>query len=211
RRPAMAIQIGAIQEAVATASGVGHDELVSSSRAPRLAHARQLAMYLSRELTEAPLAAIARAFDRDHTTVLYAIRAVEGRLEPGSESLATIHRAREILGITTAGSTASTPGPPASPPPVNIPASPSPPGEVVTLPATPLASTIDLVARAASRDEVRPILTGVLVLAEDTTLTMVATDSYRLSVKHSELAAPVAAKIEANVPAKALRELARII
>src|SRR5436190_2998086 len=84
-------------------------------------------------------------------------------------------------------------------------------GEVVTLPATPLASTIDLVARAASQDEVRPILTGVLVLAEDTTLTMVATDSYRLSVKHSELAAPVAAKIEANVPAKALRELARII
>ena len=42
-------------------------------------------------------------------------------------------------------------------------------------------------ARAASRDEVRPILTGVLVQAEGTTLTMVATDSYRLSVKHTEL------------------------
>jgi DNA polymerase III subunit beta len=93
----------------------------------------------------------------------------------------------------------------------DFPRLPEPDGEVVTLPATPLASTIDLVARAASRDEVRPILTGVLVLAEDTTLTMVATDSYRLSVKHSELAAPVATKIEANVPAKALRELARII
>ena len=44
-----------------------------------------------------------------------------------------------------------------------------------------------------------------------TRLTMVATDSYRLSVKHAELEAPVAQPLEANVPARALRELARII
>jgi DNA polymerase-3 subunit beta len=93
----------------------------------------------------------------------------------------------------------------------DFPRLPEPDGEAVTLPAEPLAATIDLVARAASRDEVRPILTGVLVLAEEATLTMVATDSYRLSVKHSELATPVATRLEANVPAKALRELARII
>jgi DNA polymerase III subunit beta len=80
-----------------------------------------------------------------------------------------------------------------------------------TLPATPLAATIDRVARAASRDEVRPILTGVLFQAEGSKLTMVATDSYRLSVKHTELESPLAEPIEANVPARALRELARII
>ncbi len=84
-------------------------------------------------------------------------------------------------------------------------------GETVRLPATPLAATIDLVARAASRDEVRPILTGVLVQAEGTRLTMVATDSYRLSVKHTELEQPVSQTLEANVPARALRELARIV
>ena len=67
-------------------------------------------------------------------------------------------------------------------------------------------------ARAASRDEVRPILTGVLVQAEGSTLTMVATDSYRLAVKHTELeGAALAEPIEANVPARALRELARVI
>jgi hypothetical protein len=77
-------------------------------------------MYLGRELTEAPLAAIARAFDRDHTTVLYAIRTVEGRLEPGSASLHTIHRARAILGIGAAASASASPRPPASPPPVNM-------------------------------------------------------------------------------------------
>ncbi len=79
------------------------------------------------------------------------------------------------------------------------------------LPAQPLADTIERVARAASRDEVRPILTGVLFQAEGATLTMVATDSYRLSVKRTELESPLPEPIEANVPARALRELARIV
>ncbi len=82
--------------------------------------------------------------------------------------------------------------------------------DAARLPAGPLAETIERVARAASRDEVRPILTGVLFQAEGSTLTMVATDSYRLSVKHTELDSTLPAAIEANVPARALRELARI-
>ncbi len=81
----------------------------------------------------------------------------------------------------------------------------------VALPAQPLAETVDRVARAASRDEVRPILTGVLFQAEGSTLTMVATDSYRLSVKHTELESALTEAIEANVPARALRELARVV
>jgi DNA polymerase III subunit beta len=84
-------------------------------------------------------------------------------------------------------------------------------GEAVKLPGPPLAETIERVARAASRDEVRPILTGVLLQAEEKRLTMVATDSYRLSVKHTELETPVSQSLEANVPARALRELSRII
>ena len=94
----------------------------------------------------------------------------------------------------------------------DFPRLPEAEGEPAKLPAVPLAETIERVARAASRDEVRPILTGVLVQTEGSTLTMVATDSYRLSVKHTELegAAPPE-PIEANVPARALRELARVI
>ena len=84
-------------------------------------------------------------------------------------------------------------------------------GEAATLPAQPLAETIERVARAASRDEVRPILTGVLVQAEGAALTMVATDSYRLSVKHTSLETPLAEPLDANVPARALRELARVV
>jgi DNA polymerase III subunit beta len=93
----------------------------------------------------------------------------------------------------------------------DFPRLPESAGEAAKLPAGPLAETIDRVARAASRDEVRPILTGVLVQAEGTTLTMVATDSYRLSVKHTQLEQALPDSIEANVPARALRELARIV
>jgi chromosomal replication initiator protein len=73
-------------------------ELLSSRRSPRVAHARQLAMYLARELTPMSLTEIARGFDRDHTTVMHALRAVEGRLEPGSETAERIHRIRADLG-----------------------------------------------------------------------------------------------------------------
>ena len=50
-----------------------------------------------------------------------------------------------------------------------------------------LLETIDRVARSASRDESRPVLTGILVRFEAGKLVMVATDSYRLSVKETEL------------------------
>ena len=72
-----------------------------------------------------------------------------------------------------------------------------------------LLDTVQRVARASSRDESRPVLTGILVRFEGTTLTMAATDSYRLSVKETQLdsAGP---ELEAIIPARALAELARI-
>ncbi|MBM3667931.1 MAG: DNA polymerase III subunit beta [Actinobacteria bacterium] len=92
----------------------------------------------------------------------------------------------------------------------DFPLFPEAEGDPLELPAEALRETIGRVARAASRDEARPVLTGVLVTAEEKQLTMVATDSYRLAVKRTELDAPFAASIEANVPARALRELARL-
>jgi DNA polymerase III subunit beta len=81
----------------------------------------------------------------------------------------------------------------------------------IRIPATALAESIDLVARAASRDDMRPVLTGVFVSASGNEMTMVATDSYRLAVKRTELESPLSGEIEANIPARALRELARIL
>lgn len=72
-----------------------------------------------------------------------------------------------------------------------------------------LLETIARVGRSASRDESRPVLTGILVRFEPGKLVMAATDSYRLSVKETLLTGTIP-ELEAIVPARALAELARI-
>ena len=81
----------------------------------------------------------------------------------------------------------------------------------VQVPGPAFVATINKVARSASRDETRPVLTGILVSANGSELRMVATDSYRLSVKETKLEEPLAGQFEANVPARALQELGRIV
>jgi DNA polymerase-3 subunit beta len=69
--------------------------------------------------------------------------------------------------------------------------------------------TIARVSRSSSRDESRPVLTGILVRFEGSKLVMAATDSYRLSVKETALDTGPGQELEAIVPARALAELSR--
>jgi DNA polymerase-3 subunit beta len=78
-----------------------------------------------------------------------------------------------------------------------------------TIDAAALLATIEKVGRAASRDESRPVLTGVLVRFEGDRLIMAATDSYRLAVKETSLSA-AGPDLDAIIPARALQELARL-
>ncbi|MGZ4290273.1 MAG: DNA polymerase III subunit beta [Gaiellaceae bacterium] len=72
-----------------------------------------------------------------------------------------------------------------------------------------LVETIARVGRSASRDESRPVLTGILVRFEPGKIVMAATDSYRLAVKETPVAGTLP-DLEAIIPARALQELARI-
>ncbi len=69
---------------------------------------------------------------------------------------------------------------------------------------------IQQVAFAASTDEARPVLMGVLVSVDKDTVTMAAADGYRLSVRKSTLSAVAPSPVTAIIPARALSELARI-
>src|ERR687890_221861 len=94
----------------------------------------------------------------------------------------------------------------------DFPPFPEPEGDGrVDVPGPAFVETVLKVARSASRDETRPVLTGILVSASESELRMVATDSYRLSVKETKLEAPLNGSFEANVPARALQELSRIV
>ncbi|MCX6362664.1 MAG: DNA polymerase III subunit beta [Actinobacteria bacterium] len=74
----------------------------------------------------------------------------------------------------------------------------------------PFVETLGKVGRAASRDETRPILTGVLMTILGDVLKMVATDSYRLAVKETKLEKALETEVQAIVPVKALGEVARL-
>ena len=94
----------------------------------------------------------------------------------------------------------------------DFPPFPEPDGDTTaSVPAGAFVATALKVAGSASHDETRPVLTGILVSAADRELNMVATDSYRLSLKRTTLEEPLSQAFEVNVPARALQELARVV
>jgi chromosomal replication initiator protein len=88
-----------IQEETCAAFDVKMEDLLSSSRAQPVAFARQVAMYLARELTDATLPAIGRAFgNRNHTTVMHACRRTAERIAADREAYETVQRLTRALG-----------------------------------------------------------------------------------------------------------------
>jgi chromosomal replication initiator protein len=99
--PSPGTDAAAVQRAVADRLGVSVAALLSPSRVAPVARARQIAMYLTRELTHLSLPAIATAFNRrDHTTVMHAIRKVERRALEDAALSRILEELREELGAT---------------------------------------------------------------------------------------------------------------
>ncbi len=73
-----------------------------------------------------------------------------------------------------------------------------------------LVDTVEKVSKSYSRDETRPVLTGILISFEESRVRMVTTDSYRLSIKETELATTFDGSREAIIPARAMQEVSRI-
>lgn len=92
-----------------------------------------------------------------------------------------------------------------------FPRVPEPAGDGVTLDAAELAAALRQVVPAASSDDARPILTGVLMAAEAGGLRLVATDSYRLAVRNLPWQGVVDESRPVVVPSRALNELTRVL
>lgn len=89
----------------------------------------------------------------------------------------------------------------------DFPALQPPSGTRVVVEAPRFAEAVGQVARAAARDEARPVLTGVLIEVSREGVTLVATDSYRLAVR--ELVATAGGEAKSIVPERALSEAGR--
>jgi DNA polymerase-3 subunit beta len=92
----------------------------------------------------------------------------------------------------------------------DFPTLPVPGGSLFSVEKDVFLQTVQSVSKAASQDESRPVLTGVKVQISSERLTMVATDSYRLSVRESAITTDLPEVSEAIIPARALEELVRI-
>lgn len=92
-----------------------------------------------------------------------------------------------------------------------FPRLPEPAGEDLTLPAEGLAEALRQVVRAASGEDARPILTGVLMTAEEGSLRLVATDSYRLAVRDLAGTEILREGQRVLVPSRALAEVQRLL
>ena len=93
----------------------------------------------------------------------------------------------------------------------DFPRLPIPTGETVSLEAAGLMEALRQVTRAASNEESRPILTGVLMSAEEGGLRLVATDSYRLAVRDLPGLGVLSEGQKVLVPSRALNELLRLL
>jgi len=95
-------------------------------------------------------------------------------------------------------------------PVADFPTLPEPPEPATFLAASGLASALRQVVRAASGDDARPLLTGVLIAPEGAGVRLVATDSYRLALRDIEGSDAFVGTSQILVPARALAELQRL-
>jgi DNA polymerase-3 subunit beta len=93
----------------------------------------------------------------------------------------------------------------------DYPAQVEPTADPVTLTSSQVGDALRQVVRAASTDDARPVLTGVLIASEESGLKMVATDSYRLAVRDLPQSSILAAGQKVLVPGRALVELQRVL
>jgi chromosomal replication initiator protein len=88
-----------IQEQTCAAFGISMDDLLSATRTQPVAFARQVAMYLSRELTDVSLPAIGRAFgNRNHTTVMHACKRTAERIATDKDAYEAVRKLTRELG-----------------------------------------------------------------------------------------------------------------
>jgi len=93
-----AVTVDAIQREVARFYDLRISDILGNRRPQHIAFPRQVAMYLSRSLTDQSLPSIGEAFSRNHATVIYACRAVENRMQTDEKVRGSIATLRNRLG-----------------------------------------------------------------------------------------------------------------
>ena len=76
---------------------MSHADLVGKKRTRNIIYARQIAMYLSRQMLEMPFNDIGKKFNRDHSTVMYSVTNVEEKMKESRELQEEIEALKQII------------------------------------------------------------------------------------------------------------------
>ncbi len=95
--PSRRLTVADIQKEVETFFKVSHADLVGKKRTRNIIYARQIAMYLSRQMLEMPFNDIGKKFNRDHSTVMYSVTNVEEKMKESRELQEEIEALKQII------------------------------------------------------------------------------------------------------------------
>lgn len=95
--PSKRLNVADIQKEVETFYKVSHADIVGKKRTRNIMHARQIAIYLCRQMLDLPFADIGKRFNRDHSTVMYSVTNVEEKMKENRELREEIEALSQII------------------------------------------------------------------------------------------------------------------
>lgn len=95
--PSKRLTIADIQKEVETFYKVSHADLVGKKRTRNIIYARQIAIYLSRQMLDLPFNDIGKKFNRDHSTVMYSVTNVEEKMKESRELREELETLRQLI------------------------------------------------------------------------------------------------------------------
>lgn len=95
--PSKRLTIADIQKEVETFYKISHAELVGKKRTRNIIYARQIGIYLCRQLLDLPFNDIGKQFNRDHSTVMYSVTNVEEKLKESRELREELEALKQLI------------------------------------------------------------------------------------------------------------------
>ena len=95
--PSKRLTIADIQKEVETFYKVSHADLVGKKRTRNIIYARQIAIYLSRQMLDLPFNDIGKKFNRDHSTVMYSVTNVDVKMKESRELREELETLKQLI------------------------------------------------------------------------------------------------------------------
>jgi chromosomal replication initiator protein len=95
--PSKRLTVADIQKEVENYYKISHADLVGKKRTRNIIYARQIGIYLCRQMLDIPFNDIGKKFNRDHSTVMYSVNNVEEKLKESRELREELENLRQII------------------------------------------------------------------------------------------------------------------